>query len=67
MSDWEREVKRGEKAGEPLHTAHAGCALTLTCTPTSLLLSRRAEYARNKEVAIGMLLKTVLNIENPYA
>lgn len=58
----------GEKEGEPLHTAHAGCALTLTpCTPTSLLLSRRAEYARNKEVAIGMLLKTVLNIENPYA
>ena len=41
------------------------CAL---CCPFPHLLPfpLRAEYQRNKEVAIGMLLKMVLNIENPY-
>lgn len=34
--------------------------------PTLPRPPRRAEYQRNKEAVISMLLQVVMNIENPY-
>lgn len=57
------------------HTLSVGSfVFHLSVSLTSLLvvfiylpaLPRRAEYQRNKEAVINMLLQVVMNIENPY-